>query len=237
VRNFDKLQRFCDLQRNPARYVMLHELIHAELDLREDGDSSIDLLLRAAAWKCDYPDNVFFLQSNHELAQLRRQEIMKGGRSVIHEFDEGVRRRYGSKASEVLDGVEDYIESLPLAARTANRIWLSHSLPDPLVMEHFDLTVFERRPTAEDCAPGGAAYALVWGRYHTAPVLDAFAKRLDVDLFVIGHTPQEEGYRVIGRLMIVASEHSHGCFVPIHLNRPYTIDDLQWSVRKFVSVE
>lgn len=237
LRNFEKLQRYCDLEHNPARFVVLHELIHSELNGHGEGDTSIDLLVRAAAWKCEHPDNVFFLQSNHELAQLRRQEIMKGGRSVIHEFDEGVRRRYGSRAGDVLAATEDYIASLPLAARTANRIWLSHSLPDPLMMDHYDLSVFERQPTAGDYAPGGAAYALVWGRYHTPPALDAFARRLDVDLFVIGHTPQEDGFRVTGRLMIIASEHNHGCFLPINLNRSYTIEEIQAALRKFVSVE
>ena len=30
-RNFDKLQRYCDLQRYGARHVMLHELIHEDV--------------------------------------------------------------------------------------------------------------------------------------------------------------------------------------------------------------
>jgi hypothetical protein len=239
LRNFEKLQRFCGLERNPGRSVVLHELIHQ--DLNGAGavalDTSIDLLVRAAAWKVQFPDNVFFLLSNHELAQYRGQEITKGGRSVIRDFERGVVHRFGTGATRVLDGVSDYIASLALAARTASGVFMAHSLPDPGVIDEFDLTVFERVPTPLDVMPGGAAYNLVWGRFHTPEVVSRFAGRLGVELFIVGHTPQEAGYNVIGRLMIVASDHSHGVFVPIDLSRKYTMEELEAAVRKFVSVE
>ncbi len=237
-RNFEKLQRYCNLDRSPGRYVILHELIHEDVSAAGQPDYSIDLLVRAAAWKCDFPDNVFFLQSNHELAQLRDQEITKGGRSVLHEFEVGVARRYGENfCGEVLEAVRDYLASLPLAARTANGIFLAHSLPDPFTVASFDLSVFDRQPTDEDLAPGGPAYSLVWGRFHSQQAIDVLAQRLGVELFVVGHTPQEFGYSTIGRLMIIASDHNHGVFLPIDLSRSYSMEELEAAVRKFVSVE
>jgi hypothetical protein len=236
LRNFEKLERFCALDRSPGRYVILHELIHQETPAPDQPDFSIDLLVRAAAWKCQYPDNVFFLQSNHELAQLRGQEITKGGRSVIWDFDRGVRERYGRYGDAVLFAVSEYIASLPLAARTANGVFLSHSLPDPLAITSFDLSLFERIPTDSDLAPGGPAYSLVWGRFHSAEVVDYLAQRLDVKLFVVGHTPQENGYTTIGRLIILASDHNHGVFLPIDLSREPKVEELESNIRKFVSV-
>lgn len=238
LRNFEKLQRFCALERSPGRSVILHELIHQELRAPGDVDTSIDLLLAAAAWKCEFPDSVYFLQSNHELAQLRNQEITKGGRSVLYDFEQGVGKRFGpAAAGAILAAVRDYISALPLAARTANGVFLCHSLPDPLLLPEFDVGVFEREPTAADLSPGGAAYAVVWGRFHTPEVVEAFAARLGVDFFVVGHTPQEFGQAVIGRLIILASDHQHGCFLPIDLSRRYTIGELEQAIRKFVSVE
>jgi hypothetical protein len=237
VANFDKLQRYCKLENNRGRFVILHELIHNG-DGPENLDLSIDLLVRAAEWKVAFPDNVFFLQSNHELAQLRGQEITKGGRSVIQEFERGVAYRYGARTPEVLKGVRQYLASLPLAARTASGVFLAHSLPDPFQMEGFELGVLEREPTALDLAPGGSAYALVWGRFHRPEDVERFARRLNVELFVIGHTPQETGYTIVGdRLIIVASDHSHGVFLPIDLSRRYTVEQLAAAIRKFVSVE
>lgn len=236
LKNFEKLQRFCALERSPGRSVILHELIHQELSGGEQLDLSIDLLVRAAQWKCAFPDNVYFLQSNHELAQLRGQEITKGGRSVLYDFEQGVAYRYGRHAGAVLDAVADYIASLPLAARAANGVFVCHSLPDPLLMESFDLAVFDRIPTALDLSPGGPAYALVWGRFHTAHDVDAFAQRLGVECFVVGHTPQEQGYTTVGRMIILASDHNHGTFLPLDLARPATIDLLESCIRKYVSV-
>jgi hypothetical protein len=234
--NFEKLQRFCDLPHSPGRSVILHELIHAEPESSDEPDHSINLLVRAAAWKCDLPDNVFFLQSNHELSQLCRHEITKGGRSVIRDFERGVVERFGGGAADVLAAVDDYLASLPLAARTASGIMLAHSLPDSLSMPLFDDTVFQRVPTMRDMEPGGSAYALVWGRFHTPEALDYFAQRLGVELFVVGHTPQEMGYGVVGRMILLASEHAHGTFLPIDLSRHYSCAELEACIRKFVAV-
>jgi hypothetical protein len=136
-----------------------------------------------------------------------------------------------------MDAVHAYIRSLPLAARLANGIFLAHSLPDGFYVEHFDLTVFEREPTAVDLAPGGPAYALVWGRFQSPEAIEVFARRLGAAAFIVGHTPQDMGYARIGRMLILASDHAHGVFLPIDLSRRYTPEELEQNVRKFVSVE
>lgn len=237
LKNFEKLQRFCALERSPGRNVVLHELIHADIEHAGEMDLSVDLLIRTAQWKCDFPDNVFFLQSNHELAQLRRQEITKGGRSVLFDFEQGVEFRFGRDAGAVLEAINDYIAALPLAARTRNGVFMAHSLPDPMLLDTFDVSIFERDLTPDDLEPGGAAYAMVWGRFHSAEAIRLFADRLGVECCVVGHTPQEDGCARVGRLIILASEHNHGTFLPIDLSRPCDIDELEDSIRKFVSVE
>ena len=236
LRNFEKLQRFCDLKNRRARSVILHELIHGEPETPEQLDLSIDLLLRAVAWKCEFPDNVFFLQSNHEMSQLLDHAITKGGRSVLHDFERGVEYRYGADAAHVLSAVDEYIMSLPLAARTAEGLFLAHSLPDAAAMRSFDLSVFDREPTVADMQPGGPAYQLVWGRFQYADEVEAFAKALDVETLIVGHTPQENGCSITGRLVIIASDHAHGVFLPIDLGRSYTAEELVGIARKFVSV-
>jgi hypothetical protein len=237
-RNLDKLKRFCQLDRNPARSVILHELIHEEPQEHGGADLSIDLLLEALQWKVDHPDNVFFLQSNHEMAQLRRHEITKGGRSVLYDFERGLEQRFGADGAQVLAGVEAYIAALPLAAKTAKGVFMAHSLPDALAMQRFDLDVLGRELTGADMDPGGAAYDLVWGRFQKPADLDQFAERLGVKMFVVGHTPQDDGFGVTGRMIVLASDHSHGVFLPIDLSRDYSdADALAAQARKFVSVE
>jgi hypothetical protein len=67
--------------------------------------------------------------------------------------------------------------------------------------------------------------------------VELLARRFGVDLFVIGHTPQDMGHARNGRLLILASDHAHGVFLPIDLARHYTAEQLEESIRKFVSVE
>ncbi|MEE8168994.1 MAG: hypothetical protein V3T70_00465, partial [Phycisphaerae bacterium] len=90
VGNFAKLQRYAALDRTPVRHVVLHEMIHEDCWPGQP-DRSFYLLLEAARYKCDYPDQVHFLQSNHELAQLVGQRIGKGGRDVVREFEDAIR--------------------------------------------------------------------------------------------------------------------------------------------------
>jgi hypothetical protein len=237
LRNFAKLQQFCALARTPGRIVVLHELIHAEPEAAGTPDTSIDLLVQAVAWKVAFPDNVFFLQSNHELSQLCGHEITKGGRCVLADFARGVELRYGAEANGVLAAVNDYIASLPLAARLANGVFLSHSLPDAMHAEQFDLSIFDREPTTADLSPGGAAYALVWGRFQGPRIIELLAHRLQAEVLVIGHTPQETGYARVGRLIILASDHAHGTFLPIDCARRCSAEELETQIRKFVAVE
>ena len=85
--------------------------------------------------------------------------------------------------------------------------------------------------------PGGWVYSLVWGRYQSPKVLDLLAERLRVETFIVGHTPQEMGHERKGRLLILASDHNHGVFLPIDLSKQYSPEQLEAGLRKFVSVE
>ena len=76
-RNFQKLQQYCNLENYGPRHVVFHEIIHEEPADWTAGDTSHLLLLDAARWKCAFPDQVHFLQSNHELSQILGHENHK----------------------------------------------------------------------------------------------------------------------------------------------------------------
>lgn len=237
-KNFEKLQKYAMLDRTPARHVVLHEMVHTDLVARTDVDTSHALLLKAADYKCAFPDQVHFLQSNHELAQLTGYLIAKNGRIVIDEFNIAVRSAYGEKAGEaVLGAINEFIASFPIAVRAPNRIWMSHSLPNAHDMDEFDFGAFgaDRRP--EETARSRTVFHLVWGRRHTQEQIDALARAFDVDVFLVGHQPQEMGYTVVHeRILILASNHNHGTFLPFDLAKPRTLEELVMSIRKFVEV-
>lgn len=235
-RNFDKLVRFCDLEHAGARHVILHEIIHEEVESVTGEDNSHQVLFDAARWKCEHPDQVHFLLGNHDLAQMNRHEITKNGRTVTIDFENAVRNAFGG-GSEVMDAINRFLRSLPLAGRTTNRVLFSHSLPSPRELPTFDPTVLERVPTDEDLRERGSAHALVWGRYHTAQAVDALATLLDVDWFVCGHQPQESGFDLLhDRMLILASDHNHGVFLTLDLKKTVTLESLSKNIRPFAGI-
>ncbi len=237
-RNLERLKRFCNLGQFGARHVILHEIIHEEVESLVGSDHSCRVLLEAAKWKRDFPEQVHFVQSNHELAQLISHEITKNGRVVTLAFEDGVREEFGNDGDRVLEAINEYICSLPLASRTPNRVFLSHSLPSPRDLPTFDPGVLGRVPTDADLGPGGSAHTLVWGRYHTAEALETLSELFDVDLFVCGHQPQDNGFEILhDRMVILASDHNHGVFLPLDLSKPVTIESLRRGIRPLAAIE
>ncbi|MHC4696918.1 MAG: metallophosphoesterase [Planctomycetota bacterium] len=236
-RNFDKLQRYCDLEHFGARHVILHELIHEEVASMTACDNSHEVLLDAARWKCAFPDQIHFLQSNHELAQATGHEISKNGRIVTMAFEEAVFGAYDPGPERVIEAMYVFIQSLPLAGRTPHRIFLSHSLPSPRDLPGFDPAIFSRFPTLRDYKDRGSAHMLIWGRYHTKPALETLAELLNVDYFICGHQPQEMGFSVLHeRMLILASDHNHGVFLPLDLSKPVTLEKLTKNIRPFAGI-
>ncbi|MEP0844735.1 MAG: hypothetical protein HRF43_18710, partial [Phycisphaerae bacterium] len=131
-----------------------------------------------------------------------------------------------------------FIASFPVAGRTANGIFLAHSLPDVAWLDRFDPACVHAPPGELDLSEGGPIYQMVWGRRHTPALIDKLAKAYDVEFFILGHQPQEFGYDVrFDRVIILASDHNHGVFLPIDCRKTYTIDELTDRIRPFAGVE
>jgi hypothetical protein len=236
-RNLERLQNFCDLETAPARHILLHEIIHSEPATLVSPDRSHLVLLQAARWKQEFPDQVHFIMGNHELSQLIGHEISKGGRLVTQDFVQGVLDNYASGGEEVYRAMLDFISSFALAARTENRIFLSHSLPGFRDAARFDPAIFEHSVRQLDLTELGSVYPLLWGRHQTAEALEQLAEMLDVDLFICGHQPQENGYSVLhDRMVVIASDHSHGVFLPFDLGKPHTVDKIRKLIRPLASI-
>jgi len=237
-RNFEKLIKYCQLEKTSIRHVLLHEIIHEYPESYDSKDRSIELLLDAAKWKTFFPDQIHFLQSNHELAQHQNHEITKAGRMVTDEFEEGVAEVFKNNGvKEVLEALDEFIASFPLAARSPNRIFFSHSLPDAYRFDKFDPNCVHLPADKLDLSEGGSVYQMVWGRRHTPELLNALSKAYDVDFFILGHQPQEFGYEVMhDRMIILSSEHNHGVFLPIDCRKKYDLESLIKRIRPFAGV-
>lgn len=234
--NFQRLQKLAGLESSPDNRAIFHEVIHGP-DLVNGMDLSVRMLARVAALKCRFPDQVYVMQSNHELAQLRSEGLLKEGRDTVESFDEGLDFMYGGQADAVREAMNAYLVSLLLAVRCANGVFTSHSLPGNSRAKRFDPTVIDRVPTREDLAEKGDAYYMVWGRNQNQDTLDMLAEAWGCKQFVVGHQPADMGYEPLGdRMLVLASDHSHGVALPIDLSRTYDQEQLIESIVPLASV-
>jgi Calcineurin-like phosphoesterase len=234
IETFARVLKIAALDRNPARHLVLQELVH---DPRADPDVDVDrshrLVDLVAALKCQYPARVHFLLGNHELSELTGRSISKNGVYLNALFQLGIEAAYGNRSGEIRQAYLELFASLPLAVRTPNRVFLCHTVPEARDLEKLDAEIFasEVWPPAS-LLRGGAVYALTWGRDTSPETADEFARLVDADLFVIGHHPCDDGFlRANHRVLILDGTDPHPAYCQFPANRPVTLDDLLRGVR------
>lgn len=236
-RNFKRIVTFADLEKNPNRHLLLQEIIHGGPEDAHGGCLSYKLLFDAVQLKVQYPDRVHFVMSNHDTVFITDGMVLKNGKEMNVALKSAIDREFQCDSPEVKNAMAKFFLSQPLAVKCENRIWLSHSLPADNMVESFDINIFQKSLAIEDTAKPGSAYLLTWGRHHSQQTLDAMAKLLDADIFILGHQRQETGFSQQGaNLIVIASDHNHGCLLPINTGQPYTIEQLISSIVPLASI-
>jgi hypothetical protein len=176
---------------------------------------------------------VHFLLGNHELSQWTGRRIEKADEELTELFEAGVRTAYGSRADEVYAAYLGFFAAAPLALRTPNRVFLSHSLPSARRLEGFDLAALEKEEFEPgDLQMGGAVHALVWGRDPSPTNAAAFLRKVDADLLITGHIPCFRGFMAPNdRQLILDSLGYPACYCLFPTDRPLTFDELLSFVR------
>jgi hypothetical protein len=236
-RNFERIVSYADLANNPQTHVLLHEVIHGGSEDEYGGCLSYQLLFDALEYKLRFPDQVHLIMGNHDTTFINNTRVMKGGKEMNQALRAAMDRQFGKDSEQVKLAMRQFLFSQPLVVRCPNRIWLSHSLPSDRYAADFDFSLFSRRLKINDVVKPGAAYVFTWGRRISQANLDRFSRALDVDIFIVGHQPQSEGFRRAGdNLIILASDHEHGCLLPIDLAKFYTVEKLMESIVPIASI-
>jgi len=236
-RNFERIVAFADLPNNPSRHIVLQEIIHGGEQDPEGGCLSYKLLFDVARYKLDFPDRVHIVLANHDTAFISDIKVMKDGKEMNRSMRAAMEREFQQQSDKVKLAIRQFLFSQPLAAKCENRIWISHSLPADRYISKFDWKIMDRQLKINDVVKPGLAYVLTWGRKHSQAQLDKVAELLDIDFFILGHQPQEAGWCKAGRnLIILSSEHNHGCLLSIDLAKSYTIEQLIDSIVPLASI-
>ncbi len=226
-RNFERIVAFADLASHPNRHVVLQEIIHGGPEDSKGGCLSYKLLFDAVRYKVTFPHRVHFVMGNHDTTVISSTAVMKDGKEMNRALCLALEREFQQGWTDIKLAIRQYLFSQPLAVRCDNRIWLSHSLPSDRFADKFDPQIMDRQLKINDCEKPGSAYLLTWGRKHSHALLDKMAALFDVDIFILGHQPQPDGWSQVGNnLIVIASDHNHGCLLPVDLATSYTVDEL-----------
>ena len=236
-RNFERIVAFADLANNTDRHIVLQEIIHGGPEDSGGGCLSYRLLFDVIRYKLSFPDRVHIIMGNHDTAFINNSEVMKDGREMNRAMSQAIDREFPQNPDEVKLAIRQNLFSQPLALRAENGIWASHSLPGDRMVDKFDPQILNRQLKVNDVVRPGSAYLLTWGRRHSQALLDKLAGQFDVNVFILGHQPQEKGWNRAGEnLIIIASNHNHGCLIPVDLAQSYTVEQLIESIVPLASL-
>ena len=239
--NWRKLLHVAALDQSPDRHLILHELIHGDHFDDQGREDSWVTLYRAAELLLDFPEQVHFLLANHDLAQIHGEGISKGGLSVCEAFTAAVKRDFGSSYMSVEMAITEFLLALPLAVRAPKaKLLFCHSMPNEAEFDAFDYDVFARdKLGGEDYRRRvGPAYQLIWGRGIGPERAEEFARALSANVVITGHQPQDKGYKRNGdHHLILASDHARGVYLPLPLDRPLSMDEIEKRIGRFLEVD
>lgn len=226
---FRKILDVAALAKNPTRHLVLQELVHGPRMYPDDGgDKSHQLVDLVCALKCQYPDRVHLILGNHELSELTGRSIGKNGVPLNALFRKGVDTAYGERGADVYAAYLGLFAALPLAVRTPNRVFLCHTIPDGYELDNFDPDVYNLDAwPPEAMKRHGAVYALTWGRDTETETVDRFASMVDADLFITGHQPCDDGFRLANvRQIIIDGTDPYPAYCLFPTTVPVTIQSL-----------
>lgn len=226
--NFRRILEIADLDANPRRHLVFQEVCHGGPTYPRAGGCMSHLMLEdIAELLVQFPQQVHFLISNHELAELTDYPIMKGGKMLNLLFRCGMGQMFGDAVPIVRVAQLEFLASLPIGIRVGDDILITHSLPKGCDDDPFDASIFDRELTADDRNCGGSLHRLVWGRDFRQENVDLLAQQLGVQLFITGHEPCQYGYAAPNSRQIVLDCCSRqGKYLLVPLSETLTQEDL-----------
>jgi hypothetical protein len=232
VANFQAVYKFADLAKNPRRHLVLQEVVHGKFRYPLGGDKSHQLLDLFSALKIQFASRVHLLMGNHEMAQWMDRPIMKAEENLNSLFIAGLQEAYGEHASSIYGAYRRLFAVLPLAIRTENRIFISHSLPKEKFLASFSLSTLEQAEHApDDFAPKGKLYSLVWGRDCSANNAAEFLNKVGCDWLVTGHIQCDHGFATPNEQQIILDSCGEpAAYALFRTDRPLTRNEFYASV-------
>ncbi len=226
--NFNKVIAAAGLGSNPDRHLIVQEPTHTYETAK---DESFLLVAEIAELKSLFPHQVHLILGNHELSEFTGKELLKGGICYNILFREGMKQEYGPHFEEIRELMYAFMQTMPLACKTPNQIFVSHSTPELKYIPHYSLEFF-RQGTGNPKKDKVLIEKLVWGRDLSQQAADAFAAQVQSQVLIVGHTACKRGYQIPNeKHIILDSKGIFATWLHFRLDRPYTHADLKRKIQ------
>ena len=232
--NFNAIRQIADLANHPQRHLVLQEVCHGGPKYPSNGGCMSHMMLEdVAKLKVEFPQQVHFLMSNHEWAELTDYPILKNQQMLNLLFLFGMQEMYGLATDKVRNAYLPFLRTLPLAVRVEKGIWLSHTLPENVDREGFDTKLLDEEITDGDLEENGPLFQFIWGRDFRQENAEAFANFVGADILIHGHEPTEEGFDVPNSRQIILDSHGdNGTYVMLPIGKQLAQQDIVKRIKK-----
>ncbi len=202
--NFNAIKKIADLENRPRRHLILQEVCHGgPVYPNSGGCMSHTMLEDVARMKVAFPEQVHFIMSNHEMAEMTDYPIVKGEKMLNLQFRFGLQEMYGPATEKVREAYLAFLRSCPVAVRTPGDVFVCHSTPEKLEDMDFDTTIFTRELEPADFEQGSSLFSMVWGRDYRPENARRFAQLVGAQVLIHGHEPCPEGCKTPNDVQII----------------------------------
>ena len=217
--DFNKLMDIWkDFKKDDNHLVLIGDFIHA---IDHDKDKSIEIL-ESVKSNFEKDSNFHVLLGNHEWSVITSVAIYKNLEDLNSTFEFLLKQKFQDQWQDKLKEYQHFFRKLPLAVKTGNKVFMSHSGPAKEVNSIEDVI----RIKDAGYLHNQKLVELLWNRYgdYDNHDIDSFLKNVGCTAMIVGHTPVD-GAKLIGeKQLILSSSLSRG-------NKAYIVLDLEKKIR------
>ncbi len=206
--NLDDYNRFMDIwndfEDENNHLIITGDFIHS---ISLQNDKSIEIV-DDLKHRLKTGDNFHVLLGNHEWSVISNKTIYKAGANLSLNFELLLKERYKKRWKEQIEILSNFFKDLPLAVKTQNKVFISHSGPSKYIKNIYDvINIFN-----SDYRENKGLFDLLWNRYgkYNRKDLETFLENVGSRVMIVGHTPVKGAKLVYNNQLIVSSSYSDG---------------------------
>ena len=220
--NISDLNKYIDIwndfKSQENHLVITGDFIHA-MGIEDDNSIEVIMSLKDLFKKSE---NVHILLGNHEWSVISEVTLYKGGKNLSFNFESLLKDKYSKEWKKVLEKCVRCFKKLPIAVKTANKVFISHAGPSKNIQELKEIVNIKKSGYLNN----PLLFDILWkrkGEYNQKD-LEKFLKVVGCNAMIVGHTPVNGVELIKNRQLIVSSSFSKGkkAYIELELEKEIT---------------